>query len=468
MLSLALVWGWFYNRLFLSLNYEAEDKLKRIAESVAIELKSFGSNEENTHLKTGFLKNLWKYESASGWIQNLYWVDVSGEKPIFLASFSTMLDGKRAMTPPTAEEVEDMVYGYINELEKGKAVMPDPFSVGDSRRFKIVLFPILDRDQMLESVVGVEADMEYLNLAIKMRSFFFDLLIACLLLSLFTALLLARNLSRKIRFLLGQLEKIEQREIPGSLKLHVLELDELFDGMINLAKQLKQQDEHLKLMFEKKLEELSFLGGSIAHEIRNPLSAIEVHFSLLKRHLARKSEDEPQAVKEIAEQLRHLRSLIENFLKYSRKVKPKKEKIELLSFVNALIANKKAGGNVFVSNLDIPENMIIDFDKTMLQQIFENILNNSIEACIGSDKELILNVKAENTGRTWKLIIENNGPAINEEIRQKLFVPFETSKEGGHGIGLALVKKLVEAHNGEISCFSSESGVSFVIEVINA
>ncbi|MFZ5952934.1 MAG: sensor histidine kinase [Candidatus Rifleibacteriota bacterium] len=411
--------------------------------------------------KINILNTFWQFEKDGAWLQNLYWLDVSGNEPRFIASFSAVNLRKISILPPSAEEVEDLVFANINELEKGRVVMPDPFSAADSRRFKIVLFPILDQLQLLDSVIGIEADLEYLHLTAAMREFFMSILAAVFLFSVLISLLVAYNFSQKTSFLVDQLKEIENGSIPAGGDLHLRELNLIHEGMISMARELKRKDRHLRELFSRKLEELAFTGAAIAHEVRNPLSAIEMHFGLLKRRLQKLENASCVEVEEISIQLVHLRRLLESFLNYSRLVQPQKEEIRLEDFLRQFVDSRKdLWQDLKVNLLTEPESVIM-FDRTMLQQICDNIIGNAAALAI----PICMQISFKKTEESWKLSFANDGPTIDEELLARLFTPFATARPGGNGIGLAMTRKLVEAHGGEISCRNLDHGVVFEIEV---
>ncbi|MEW6712634.1 MAG: HAMP domain-containing sensor histidine kinase [Candidatus Riflebacteria bacterium] len=454
----ALIFMWLNQRFFQSLNQEAEGRLINMARTLAGQIDKVTGDEPG---KINILNNFWQFEKDGAWLQNLYWLDVSGSDPRFVASFSAVNPKKISILPPSAEDIEDLVFSNINELEKGRVVMPDPFSAADSRRYKIVLFPLLDQFQLLDSVIGIEADLEYLHLSAAMREFFLNILVAVFLFSLLISLLVAYNFSQKTSFLVSQLKEIEKGSIPAGSDLHLRELNLIHEGMISMAGELERKDRHLRELFARKLEELAFTGAAIAHEIRNPLSAIEMHFGLLKRRLQKLENASCGEVEEISTQLVHLRRLLESFLNYSRLVQPQKEEIRLDDFLRQFIDSRKDLWKNLEMQLQVDPETLIFFDRTMLQQVCDNIIGNAAALAI----PLCIQINFKKSEESWKLSFVNNGPLIDEELLARLFTPFATARPGGNGIGLALTRKLVEAHSGEISCRNLENGVVFEIEV---
>jgi len=465
LLVVGMVWGWLYQSFYQSLNREADLRLRRIAE-ILVDNIDVSDDRENRRSKA--MQSFWQLEKTGGLLQNLYLLDMYAEPPAFIASYSLPGERESQMLPPTADEAEELVLEYINELDRGEMVFPDPYAYGVSRRFKIVLCPVLDEFGMLESVVGIEADMEYLNLVGEFRRLLAQAMLTAMALSFVIALLLARSFTRKIDQLNMSLKSVEQGQHPQHLQLDVKELDLLGGGIELLAQELEQQRQQVHRLYEQKLDELAFTGGSIAHEIRNPLSAIEMHFGLLKRQMTglagAQADAAATAMGEINEQLCHLRTLLENYLAYSRKVQPKIACVALKDFFMRLIASRKAVLQDFNCEITLSDLEQARFDPTLMQQVFENLINNSVQAV--GDCLAEISIRAELHGTRLKIWFSDNGPGIAAPLCEKLFTPFVSGHTGGSGFGLALIRKLVEAHGGEISYIGDETGgAAFLIEV---
>jgi len=186
-----------------------------------------------------------------------------------------------------------------------------------------------------------------------------------------------------------------------------------------------------------------------------------MHFGLLKRRLQNLENASCGEVEEISTQLVHLRLFLESFLNYSRLVQPQKEEIRLADFLRQFIDSRKDLWTSLEMQLQVDPEAVILFDRTMLQQACDNIIGNAAALAI----PLCMQIRFKKSEESWKLSFVNNGPLIDEELLARLFTPFATARPGGNGIGLAMTRKLVEAHSGEISCRNLENGVVFEIEV---
>lgn len=464
-LSVLFVWVWLNGRFNESLEKEVESRLKLIAETLVQDLQEIGSSQ-NRVFQLRAMQSFWQLEKSQGLLQNFYWLDVTDHHPEFIASFSTQQIYDAALRPPSPEEAEELVFEYINELDQGQMVFPKTDSVGqNARRIKILLCPVLDSYGMLTSVVGIETDLDFLKRTREFRKYLAEILAVALILSLLAAFLLASTLNWRIGLLQRGVEIVRTGQHPEVKTTGLLEFDELYQSFEQMSFELEKQRQNVQAVFSRKLDELAFTGGAIAHEIRNPLSAIGMHFGLLKRKLEKSVEagEYATAISEIDQQLKHLKELLQSFLDYTRKVVPRLELVGLKESVARIIATRRSVLGNFEYELCVESDLKALLDPTMLQQILNNLINNSWKAMPGN--ELKLTVAAEISSKTLLLRFSDNGPGIPGKIAETMFLPFSTSSSDGSGFGLAVVRKLVEAHGGEINFVKSDNGASFLIEV---
>lgn len=461
--SVLLLWYWLGSQIFATLDLEASERLKRFASVLADDLAQIEYHDSySMQRKIDVIESFWKLEKSAGWIQNLYWLDMSELGLGFIASFTLTQDRPNGLLPPDIHDVEYLIYEHINELDSGQTVTPDPFAAPDTRRYKILLHPLFDSFGMLDSIIGVEADMEYLSLLVKLRQQLWQTIMVALTLSLILAFIMARSIAKRFTIITEALSHIESGEVPAAASLGIIEFDRLYASLADLARDLEDKNSKIKEAFMTRIDELAFIGGAVAHEVRNPLSALEMHVGLLRRQLGVIDSTAENAFEEINEQMRHLKVLVDNFLRYSRKISPQIEEVRLRSALGKILEAKKQVMGHFEFILAVPNDLVIAFDATLLQQIIENFVNNSYEAC---EEGLVIEISATSSPKYWQLAFKDNGPGIGEDIQGDLFTPFKTSKANGSGFGLALIKKFVEAHGGKISYNMASNGAEFIIEV---
>lgn len=225
-----------------------------------------------------------------------------------------------------------------------------------------------------------------------------------------------------------------------------------------LRRQLKEKDEAIH-----RAERLSMLGetaAGIAHEIRNPLGAIKLFLSMLRRDLA----DRPQAsklVNEIDRSVTSLDQVVGNILSFSSQKKLSMAPLNL----HALIREQREH---FVSGtaaqaqieLDLSGSPFMLANDGALRQALYNLLLNALQATRYKGH---ITIEAHDTeSAEVKIVVRDNGPGIPAELLGKIFDPFITNKNEGTGLGLTVVRNIVEQHGGRIHV-CNRGGAEFTI-----
>lgn len=459
MLMLLVIGGYrLYRHTFNILDHEAARRLSASAKLLADEIKSLELTDGRLAEKA--IRK--RFDKNQPWIQNIYWIRFTENSAGFLALASSSPDRRGNLLPPSIEEAEEMIYDEINDLSDGKVAFPSLYSMDDSRKYKIVLYPILDTDGMLESVIGVEADPEYLDLYVTFRKAFLQLTILAVVLALFAASTLSWNISGKISMILEDLKEISHGRLPETARTDIEELDILKNGILEMGRKIEERNLQVKKLYEDKLKELAITGSTLAHEIRNPLAAAQMHLGVIKRGY-QPTENDLEHFREIDEQFIRLKNLVDRFLKYSRNVEIKPENIDLHKLLSKITEDFKLRGADFQLSLDFHEGFEVLADGSMLVQVFENLIKNTLEA---AEERIAIIISAEYRSKHVRITFTDNGPGVKENLRETIFAPFVTGKPDGHGIGLALTRKILEAHGGEITLDKGyESGARFIIHL---
>ncbi len=197
----------------------------------------------------------------------------------------------------------------------------------------------------------------------------------------------------------------------------------------------------------------------LAHEIKNPLTPIQLSAERLRRRLldglgAREAEILDRATHTIVQQVESMKQMVNAFSDYARA-----PEIALTRFdVNKLVREAAELHHVQDARLRIDlelddEGAFVEGDLVRIRQVLNNLLTNSIEALEGSPEPAITvrtrNLRAAGTGFV-ELLVADNGPGFQQEFVGQVFDPYVTSKLKGTGLGLAIVRKIVEEHGGRI------------------
>jgi signal transduction histidine kinase len=205
---------------------------------------------------------------------------------------------------------------------------------------------------------------------------------------------------------------------------------------------------------QEKLASLGALGAGVAHEIRNPLTAIKFRlFSLAKSMPPGFAENED--ARTISEEINRLDRIVKGFLQFARPSEPELVRIpaeRMLAEVQDLMKSELEQAAIGLK-LEVSGPAWIFADTCQLKQVLINLIRNSAES-IGKNGVITLGLKtgaeklAGNNRSAAILSVADTGKGIPAEVRKRLFDPFFTTKEGGTGLGLAIAARIVEKHGG--------------------
>ncbi len=202
-----------------------------------------------------------------------------------------------------------------------------------------------------------------------------------------------------------------------------------------------------------KSEKLSFLGkisSEITHELKNPLNSIKLKITLLEKLFNKKDDKVNKTFNGLYREIDRLSSLLNDFLQFGKYSKLNLQEFDLVALVNEIIFDFKEVLNNEKIHLEFYkeiENFILKGDYLKIKQSIYNLIKNSVEALKDvENKKIIINLEYEKN--KIKIKIKDNGKGV--ENPEKLFSPFFTTKNFGTGLGLVIVKKNIEMHNGKI------------------
>jgi signal transduction histidine kinase len=223
---------------------------------------------------------------------------------------------------------------------------------------------------------------------------------------------------------------------------------------------LKESREHL--MQAEKLALVGKLAAGVAHSVRNPLTSVKMRLFSLERGLDL-SPGQREDFEVISEEIRHLDTIVRNFLEFSRPPKPKLQHVSLSDVVDmtlVLLKHRLETYGVDVRLLREQHLPPVDIDPEQIKEVLVNLILNACDA-MGENGRIEI---AEDTGfmdplgRVAMLQITDSGPGIPPEVAENLFQPFFSTKEEGTGLGLAIAKRIMEEHGGYIHLKPSDRG----------
>jgi signal transduction histidine kinase len=222
------------------------------------------------------------------------------------------------------------------------------------------------------------------------------------------------------------------------------------------------------LSYSRKLSALNRLTAGIAHEIKNPLNATMIHLELMKLKLAERPEA-LEHVAVIANQVRRLDEVVQGFLKFTRPEDLHLEPVALAPVFEGLrpIIDAESGTRIEVT-INVPSELPpVEGDSSLLEQAFLNLALNACQAMPDGGRLTISARQAP--GRRVLVEVEDTGVGISPEHLPRIFDLYFTTKKSGSGIGLSLVFRTVQMHNGEIEVRSTPgNGTTFRVHLRQA
>ncbi len=208
------------------------------------------------------------------------------------------------------------------------------------------------------------------------------------------------------------------------------------------------------------------LTAGLAHEIRNPLNAAKLQLEVLARQARRlESDDAARKIEErvdlVREELLRVASLAEEFLSLARPLALEREPVDLCDVVREVVELQtpvaaEAGVTIEPVTDELPEGILAD--RARIKQVLINLIANAIEAMRSQDGGTV-RIECRTLDSDYvEVRVADTGPGIDPAVADQIFQAFVTTKEAGTGLGLNIVKKLVELHGGEVEVHPRPGG----------
>ncbi len=299
-----------------------------------------------------------------------------------------------------------------------------------------------------------------------------------------------KNIDPKLVELLEKIESGEQKRINVKVNYNLLSLAVHSQSIIIQNREVKivtLQDIKSELDMHE-MDSWQKLIRILNHEIMNSVAPITSLSSTLSGFY--KSGDDQRSPEQITPKIisdtirglniiedhgKGLIHFVESYRSLTQLPKPEFTRVNIKEFFERITilvnsnfdseGNKNIARPVISANV-VPEDLTLMADDKLLAQVFLNIVKNSIEAFdqLGQPGEISINAGRNPEGRIV-LAVQDNGPGMDSETLEKIFVPFFTTKESGSGIGLSLSRQIIRIHNGNISC-DSIPGIGTTISMI--
>lgn len=264
--------------------------------------------------------------------------------------------------------------------------------------------------------------------------------------AILASLYISNSISEPIKKL-----QIATKEIAkGNLKekIDVSGTDEISDLAVDVKTMQKDLEEVQKqIVKEERLSAIGELSSRLSHDIRSPLSVINMAVSLLRKTNQNLDETQIQKLDQIDKSVSKMHHLVENVLDFVRTREIRYEEISLLEIIETSKQSNYLPENI---KFILPtKDLKIVCDPHQIEIVLENLITNSIQAIGGKRGNITINIEEENEFAI--ILIQDSGPGIPEEMTAKIFDPLFTTKIEGTGLGLASCKSIIESHKGVLT-----------------
>jgi two-component system C4-dicarboxylate transport sensor histidine kinase DctB len=227
-----------------------------------------------------------------------------------------------------------------------------------------------------------------------------------------------------------------------------------------------------ELVQANRLAILGQVAAGVAHEINQPVATIRAYADNARTFLDRgQQQTAVENLVSIAELTERVGTITDELRSFARKGRFVAEPTPMREVIEGalMLLRSRFAGRMDAIVIDLPENGLSVYgSRIRLEQVLINLLQNALEA-LGERRDAEIRVRCEEgPSDTVLLVVADNGPGIPQHIREDLFTPFNTSKDEGLGLGLAISQEIVADYGGEISVETSDKGTVFTVRLKRA
>ncbi len=283
------------------------------------------------------------------------------------------------------------------------------------------------------------------------------------------AYFLSNYITKSLRVIADNLKKVKISQKNSPLEWNGEdEIGALVDEYNHMIGELEQSAH--KLAKSERESAWREMAKQVAHEIKNPLTPMKLSVQHLERALDKNDDDFQEKLSRFSnkmiQQIDTLTSIANEFSHFAKMPKANMEEIDLKEVVSSTfeLFDETEHIHLIFTDHDIDQANITG-DREQLNRVFNNLIKNAIQS-IPDEREGQIEVKLSENSSMYKIEVKDNGSGIPEDLEGKIFVPNFTTKSTGTGLGLAMVKQIIESHHGDIRFVTKVGvGTSFFVEL---
>ena len=455
-------------------NYLEESKENVLSDVI---LMSVGLNRVSNlyYSNPNRFKNIMRSEKLLRRVDDVYLIDSLGN--ILLSDVTDITD---EFVIPSDEDYDQVLEGkpvfVSNNLENKTTVMTKLNSLVDTYLYisRNIDSEILRYLNETEEAVSFYYSVENSQTGIKVTFAIIYIIVVTLLLFLSTsiAITFASRLTKPIINLIGASDSISKGAL--DVKVPELETDDEFKQLNrnfnSMIERLKEQQN--KLLINERYEAWESVARKLAHEIKNPLTPIQLSIDSLrekyKSKLNNQSQEYEKYLETINRQIKDIEKLVNEFSNFARMPRPILKKINIVNVIKKSLDFIKMTSKSSINLITKDKEIFINGDEDQLNRVFINLIKNSQEAIDEISKKDTkfkgnIDIEIDNNNDYIVCRLTDNGSGITDP--KKAMTPYFTTKKTGTGLGLPIVTKIINEHLGDFSIRNKKKGKGTIISI---
>jgi nitrogen fixation/metabolism regulation signal transduction histidine kinase len=287
--------------------------------------------------------------------------------------------------------------------------------------------------------------------------------------SVLVSRLIARRISQPIQELALATERIARGDLDHRVSVNAKdEIQSLVTAFNDMTEDLQEYKKNL--LRAERIAAWRDVARRIAHEIKNPLTPIEIAIYRMRKRFDVDREESKvvyESLDSILKQVAALRKMAEEFSAFAKLPEPRFAALDVNEAVRNVLTLYASSLEVITVDTDLAADLpSARADGNQIRGVLGNLVKNAVEA-LGEGGRLTIRTSHERTGATSSVRVEviDTGPGIPEDIRDRIFDPYFTTKARGTGLGLALAYRIIQDHGGSITFVTGSGGTTFRVDL---
>ena len=432
-----------------------ERKEKAIRRSIDFALKETTYPETTENIPLIFKDKIFDIDAIHNLQINLY--DLEGQ---------LLKSSKRTIQRDTTEQCLDaeilnelsntLDHRYVIKNRENGQTFQSSYTYITDKKFKnlaILNLPYLENDDFLNKELN-----EFL---LRLSYAYLAMILAAIIFAYF----ISKYITKSLKTISDKMNEIrlEKRNKKIQIESSSEEIETLVNSYNSMIDEL--EDSAVKLATSEREQAWREMAKQVAHEIKNPLTPMRLSVQSFQRKFNPEDANIHQKVEEysntLIQQIDTMSSIASAFSNFAKMPAQKKEVLNVVHIVKLAL---DIFNEHYITFYPEEEEIIAKFDRTQLIRVVTNLVKNGIQAIPENSENPKIEVRVFSEGGFVNITVEDNGSGITEENKPKVFEPKFTTKTSGMGLGLAMVKNIVETYNGSIT-FTSQLGKGTIFTV---